>query len=385
MTAKSEIKGAPGPASGRPVSRPRSINVAAAASSSTMCSPAHSAISRIVAISWSVMTERRCWMLGEQFLGPRHRVLADLVRRGGEVEEGCGPEIHEAYSIWNIRHNQTPGTRLWTGDPSFGSLDEQWRVPWFRGSALARLAPQPAAYGRARTSTSGLRPRLAPQPAAYGRASHLNQRPTAGGPRACLNQRPTWPRPRTSTSGPTARRLAPQRGPAQPAAYGRASHLNQRPTAAPRTSTSGLTAAPRTSTSGLRPWAARLPRPLVVPPRPQPRRAPQATLHPGRARGTAPQPTTASHHVPRSQGTQPTAGRKLRAEGSRDGRRATSSTSGGGRRPRPAALKRSAVCTRSSALCASHVSNMAATYSSSTGARDICHGWDAGSWAHRAP
>src|SRR5215203_5330452 len=87
----------------------------------------------------------------------------------------------------------------------------------------------------------------------------------------------------------------------------RASHLNQRPT----------------------PWAAPLPPPLVVPPRPQPQRAPPAALRPGRAVGTARQPTTASNHVPRKQGTRPETDRKLRAEGSRDGRRATSSTSGG--------------------------------------------------------
>jgi hypothetical protein len=75
------------------------------------------------------------------------------------------------------------------------------------------------------------------------------------------------------------------------------------------------------------PWAARLPPPLVVPPRLQLQRAPQTALPPRQDRGTAPQPTTASHHVPRKQGTRPTADRKLRAEGSRDGRRATSSTS----------------------------------------------------------
>ena len=52
--------------------------------------------------------------------------LDDLGRGGGEVEEGCGPEIHETYSIWNIRHNQTPGTRLWTGDSASSAVDERW-------------------------------------------------------------------------------------------------------------------------------------------------------------------------------------------------------------------------------------------------------------------
>ncbi|MDZ5621411.1 hypothetical protein SFC88_11260 [Nocardioides sp. HM23] len=64
ITAKSLISGAPGPASGSPVSRPRSVNVAtSAASSATVCSAAHSAISRTVAISCSAMTVRRCLML----------------------------------------------------------------------------------------------------------------------------------------------------------------------------------------------------------------------------------------------------------------------------------------------------------------------------------
>src|SRR5215211_5463560 len=93
----------------------------------------------------------------------------------------------------------------------------------------------------------------------------------------------------------------------------RASHLNQRPT----------------------PWAAPLPPPLVVPPRPQPQRAPPAALRPGRAVGTARQPTTASNHVPRKQGTRPETDRKLRAGGlvtvaerpPRPAKRASSSTS----------------------------------------------------------
>ena len=93
-------------------------------------------------------TARSIRIPSEQLVGPRHRVLDNLGRRGGEVEEGCGPEIHETYSIWNIRHNQTPGTRLWTGDPQHRGVDEQWR-----GALVSRLGA-----GAPRTSTSGLRP-----------------------------------------------------------------------------------------------------------------------------------------------------------------------------------------------------------------------------------
>ena len=115
MTAKSEINGAPGPASGRPVSRPRSINVAASASSAT----------DVLAGPFRDLADGGDLLLGEHRSVVRisassssdrdTAVLAGLGRRGGEVEEGCGPEIHETYSIWNIRHNQTPRTRLWTG------------------------------------------------------------------------------------------------------------------------------------------------------------------------------------------------------------------------------------------------------------------------------
>ena len=87
-----------------------------------------------------------------------------LGRGGGEVEEGCGPEIHETYSIWNIRHNQTPRTRLWTGGSR--SVDESG------GCLVSRLgagapAPQPAAYAVGATlhdhsSTSRPQPQRAP-------------------------------------------------------------------------------------------------------------------------------------------------------------------------------------------------------------------------------
>src|SRR5215203_2643984 len=54
-----------------------------------------------------------------------------------------------------------------------------------------------------------------------------------------------------------------------------------------------------------------------------------SSVKPGQGRGDSAVIAAASHHVPRKQGTHPSADRKLRAEGSRDGRRATSSTSEG--------------------------------------------------------
>jgi hypothetical protein len=114
MTAKSEINGAPGPASGSPVSKPRSINVAAAGpvGNGVLTGPfrdrPHGG-DLLLGDHGPPVAD-----LSEQLVGPRDRVLAGLGRGGGEVEEGC-PEIHETYSIWNIRHNQAPGIHLWTG------------------------------------------------------------------------------------------------------------------------------------------------------------------------------------------------------------------------------------------------------------------------------
>ena len=70
MTAKSLISGAPGPATGSPVSRPRSVKVDASASSVTTWWVAHSAIPRSCAISCSAMTARSIADLDQQLVGP---------------------------------------------------------------------------------------------------------------------------------------------------------------------------------------------------------------------------------------------------------------------------------------------------------------------------